>query len=172
MPLGCYVDCPLCATWLLDCPLCAPWLLDCPLCAPWLLDCPLCAPWLLDCPLCAPWLLDCPLCAPWLCDDELLLILFIIGSLSLRPPYGNMLGGTSVVVSGPCFEESYEITCYFGTAEVQGVYLNIRLAICVSPMLQVAGDVRFRLQMLEKGQFIYESNSIPFYSRKHKFIIL
>ena len=35
--------------------------------------------------------------------------------LVLLPNRGHILGGTSVIVAGPCFDESLEYTCRFGT---------------------------------------------------------
>lgn len=89
------------------------------------------------------------------------------GALHTVPPYANMLGGTSVQVSGPCFNESDEILCDFGSAaeETPGVYLNKRQAVCISPMLSRTGDVRLKLRVLSKdGHVLYESNYVPFYS--------
>ncbi len=70
-------------------------------------------------------------------------------------------------VSGPCFGESDKILCKFGSVaeETTGVYLHERQALCISPMLNTTGDVRFELRLLSKdGQVLYESDYVPFYS--------
>ena len=82
-----------------------------------------------------------------------------------------MLGGTSVIVTGPCFDESLEYNCQFGTGQfihtVRGVYLDERRLLCVSPMLTQSGNVGFKLRQAvitvptrEKG--------VPFHSCKYE----
>ena len=87
-----------------------------------------------------------------------------------------MLGGTSVIVTGPCFNESLEYTCQFDTgifiSTVRGVYLDERRLLCVSPMLTQSGNVGFRLQMHEEeGTEVTvpqsQEDPIPFYSCKY-----
>ena len=43
--------------------------------------------------------------------------------LTLFPRYGNVLGGTTVQVFGPCFDEfvDHTITCSFDETEVQPI---------------------------------------------------
>ena len=61
-----------------------------------------------------------------------------------------MLGGTSVIVTGPCFDELLEYTCQFGTGTfihtVRGVFLDERRLLCVSPMLTQSGNIGFKLR--------------------------
>ena len=80
-----------------------------------------------------------------------------------------MLGGTSVIVTGPCFDESLEYTCQFGTgvfaSRVRGVYLDERRLLCVSPMLTQTGNVGFRLQTQGEGKAkVIPQDPVPFHS--------
>ena len=85
--------------------------------------------------------------------------------LTLAPRLGNMLGGTAVFVSGPCLEETDEITCVFGDRSVTGIYINQMLSLCVSPTISVTGRVRFQLIVWANGTSTdrYRGESI-FYS--------
>ena len=87
-----------------------------------------------------------------------------------------MLGGTSVTVTGPCFNESLDYTCIFGTgvfvSRVRGVYLDERRLLCVSPMLTQSGNVGFRLQIHGKEGTevtvpLRQQDPIPFYSCRY-----
>ena len=89
--------------------------------------------------------------------------------LVLLPNRGHMLGGTSVIVTGPCFDESLEYTCQFGTgvfaSTVRGVYLDERRLLCVSPMLTQSGNVGFRLQTQGEGKTkVIPQDPVPFHS--------
>ena len=90
--------------------------------------------------------------------------------LVIIPNRGHILGGTSVIVSGPCFDESQEYTCLFqvrrARREVRGVYLDERRLLCVSPLLQLIGDVGFMLHVQENGGTVTEipQQPVPYYS--------
>ena len=58
-----------------------------------------------------------------------------------------MLGGTQVFVSGPCFNETSNITCDFDGTAVQGELINMVSAICVSPALYKAGRSPLRVSV-------------------------
>ena len=82
-----------------------------------------------------------------------------------------MLGGTSVIVTGPCFDESLEYTCQFGTgilaSRVRGVYLDERRLLCVSSILTQSGNVGFKLRQAvitvpQRGE------GVPFHSCKYE----
>ncbi len=55
--------------------------------------------------------------------------------LDITPRYGNVLGGETIKISGPCFEEGDEITCRFNGEETFGLYLSKLEALCVVPLL-------------------------------------
>ena len=82
-----------------------------------------------------------------------------------------MLGGTSVIVAGPCFDESLEYTCQFGTgvflSTVRGVYLDEKRLLCVSPILTESGNVGFKLQqaVITVPQ---RREGVPFHSCKYE----
>ena len=90
--------------------------------------------------------------------------------LVLLPNRGHILGGTSVIVAGPCFDESLEHTCIFGTgvfvSRVRGVYLDERRLLCVSPTLTQSGNVGFKLR--QEGETAItvpqRGEGVPFHS--------
>ena len=54
--------------------------------------------------------------------------------LYLSPTIGSLLGGESVVITGPTFRPDDEITCAFGeVGEVDGSYVDQARAVCVVP---------------------------------------
>ena len=79
------------------------------------------------------------------------------GTIDIVPNYGNQLGGTPHLVSGTGveFQESDYITCMFDDQRVEGVYLNEKQTLCVSPWLPQTGTVLFHLivEHLESGTF-------------------
>lgn len=66
--------------------------------------------------------------------------------LMFAPESGNMLGGTVVNITGPCFELTDQVICKFETVdEVYGVVVDNNRAICVQPPLMVEGYVRLEI---------------------------
>lgn len=62
------------------------------------------------------------------------------------PESGNMLGGTIVNITGPCFEPTDQIICKFDVADiVYGTVVSRNRAICIQPPLMVEGYVRFEI---------------------------
>ena len=53
----------------------------------------------------------------------------------MSPNYGNQLGGTPIIITGPCFDETSSITCCFGEIETSCVRGSNREALCISPSL-------------------------------------
>ena len=63
-----------------------------------------------------------------------LLTLFeITVELVIGPHFGNILGGTAVRLTGPCFDETDLLVCTFEDEKENGFVVNNRTAICVSP---------------------------------------
>ena len=60
-------------------------------------------------------------------------------TLEIAPRSGHVLGGTAVLITGPCLEESDNITCVFDGIEVEGLFVSMMLALCVSPPLTEIG---------------------------------
>ena len=50
-----------------------------------------------------------------------------------------MLGGTPVLIAGPCFRPLDDITCMFDGSVVTGHYISEVLAVCVTPYLEGRG---------------------------------
>ncbi|CAH1121477.1 unnamed protein product [Ceutorhynchus assimilis] len=66
--------------------------------------------------------------------------------LMFAPESGNMLGGTVVNITGPCFNPTDQILCKFDVANVvYGTVVSRNRAICVQPLLMVEGYVRFEI---------------------------
>lgn len=59
------------------------------------------------------------------------------------PESGNMLGGTVVNITGPCFNESQKIKCRFENEVVMGTVIDRNRAICIQPFLKYEGYIRF-----------------------------
>lgn len=84
--------------------------------------------------------------------------------LTLIPRSGNMLGGTEVIISGPCFESSNaRAVCRFDNDQVDGVVLSASLALCTTPEMTRAGLVPFEME--------YDGNTYTstFFSSKYVF---
>ncbi|XP_066998795.2 protein mesh isoform X2 [Anabrus simplex] len=71
--------------------------------------------------------------------------------LTFAPESGNMLGGTVVNITGPCFEKNEKIRCRFDTEDVEGIYVDTNRAICVQPMVYAEGYVVLEVSTGEKG---------------------
>uniref|UniRef100_A0A1Q3FJ17 Putative mucin/alpha-tectorin n=2 Tax=Culex tarsalis TaxID=7177 RepID=A0A1Q3FJ17_CULTA len=67
--------------------------------------------------------------------------------LVFAPESGNMLGGTIVNITGPCFEPTDRVACRFDTEEVIGTYVDRNRVICVQPFLKAQGYIRFEISV-------------------------
>lgn len=82
--------------------------------------------------------------------------------LVFAPESGNMLGGTVVNITGPCFEENMRVRCRFDTEDVIGTIVDKNRAICVQPFLMAEGYVRFEVSVGDnaynwKGKYFVET---------------
>ncbi|KAK4887724.1 hypothetical protein RN001_003995 [Aquatica leii] len=82
--------------------------------------------------------------------------------LVFAPESGNMLGGTMVNITGPCFEPGDKVICKFDTKEVHGIVINRNRAVCVQPRLYVEGYIRLQISIGSgnykwKGQYFIET---------------
>lgn len=78
--------------------------------------------------------------------------------LMFAPESGNMLGGTIVNITGPCFDPDDRISCRFDTETVVGAVVDKNRAICVQPRFYHNGYARFEVAINNepykwKGQF-------------------
>ncbi|XP_055381254.1 protein mesh isoform X2 [Condylostylus longicornis] len=67
--------------------------------------------------------------------------------LVFAPESGNMLGGTVVNITGPCFDKSQRVVCHFDTEDVVATVVDSNRAICVQPFLKAQGYVRFEISV-------------------------
>ena len=67
--------------------------------------------------------------------------------LVFAPEYGNMLGGTIVNITGPCFKPDDTVTCRFDMEQVRGTVVDTNRAICVQPFLFAEGYVKFSISI-------------------------
>jgi len=65
--------------------------------------------------------------------------------LMFAPESGNMLGGTVVNITGPCFFPGEKIQCRFDDTTVTGTVVDSNRAICVQPFMMAEGYVRFEI---------------------------
>lgn len=79
--------------------------------------------------------------------------------LTLVPRYANMLGGTGVLVNGPCFDEDDSIECSFGDVTATGVFINNTLALCVTPVLSQLSILPFSLTVTKSDDSISNHTS-------------
>ncbi|XP_078686455.1 protein mesh-like isoform X6 [Branchiostoma floridae x Branchiostoma belcheri] len=65
------------------------------------------------------------------------------GAISIFPFFGTMLGGTKVLISGPCFDDSsVNIWCKFGNKDPVSGWIESNItAACISPFLAVPGRI-------------------------------
>ncbi|XP_045610171.1 protein mesh [Procambarus clarkii] len=80
--------------------------------------------------------------------------------LTFSPEQGNMLGGTLVNMTGPCFKTGYRLSCQFDTTTVEGHVINDNLATCIMPQLLVSGYIDLSISI----------NGGPFYWRGKFFV--
>lgn len=67
--------------------------------------------------------------------------------LVFAPESGNMLGGTIVNITGPCFNTQERVMCRFDTEDVVGIVIDTNRAICVQPRLMAQGYIRFEISI-------------------------
>lgn len=73
--------------------------------------------------------------------------------LVFAPESGNMLGGTVVNITGPCFNETEKVRCLFDTVTVIGHVVDRNRAICVQPFVQAEGYVRLEVAIGNSGKY-------------------
>uniref|UniRef100_A0A1B6DF11 AMOP domain-containing protein n=1 Tax=Clastoptera arizonana TaxID=38151 RepID=A0A1B6DF11_9HEMI len=61
--------------------------------------------------------------------------------LMFAPENGNMLGGTVVNITGPCFTPDMKVRCRFDIEDVVGTVVDTNRAICVQPFVMAEGYV-------------------------------
>jgi len=85
--------------------------------------------------------------------------ILILVTLTLVPRLGTVLGGTPIRLLGPCFEEGDDITCQFNDITVGGTCINEDLALCVSPEIQMVGQVMLHLTVVRSGTISYNGQA-------------
>ncbi|BES91125.1 AMOP [Nesidiocoris tenuis] len=89
-----------------------------------------------------------------------------IAKASLRlhyaPESGNMLGGTIVNITGPCFTATDDIVCRFDYSSVKGTVIDSNRAVCVQPYLTAEGYIPFEISVNSgaytwKGKYFVET---------------
>ncbi|CAG0885412.1 unnamed protein product [Darwinula stevensoni] len=82
--------------------------------------------------------------------------------LVFAPENGNMLGGTVVNVTGPCFTPGQRVTCRFEDWDVEGIVVDSNRASCVMPRMSISGYIDFAVSQdggpyYWKGKFFVET---------------
>lgn len=93
-------------------------------------------------------------------DSIGIIYLIYLGMINLNPPYGSILGGSGIAVTGDdlVISEEDEIMCTFDGIEIRGVYVNQEEALCISPMLERTGRLKFRLRVTGRNLFSGDSS--------------
>ena len=97
----------------------------------------------------------------------LLIILFFQDPLRSTPTVGNILGGTVILLAGPCFSQTEDILCIFdGSIEVPGFHYSENFSYCVSPYFENSGwkDLRVTLWPADGGMMPVYTGSSRFYA--------
>ena len=82
----------------------------------------------------------------------------------MDPSFGNREGGSGVVVSGPRFISTDNVTCIFDGEEVYGVVLgNENAVLCTTPRLRRTG----RIPVMIRHNQILQQKQAYFYSGKY-----
>ena len=71
--------------------------------------------------------------------------------VTLTPSFGNQLGGTPVIIRGPCFAPGDIIGCNFNSTGVLGKYVNNETALCVTPTVNVVGSTDVSVRIRRRG---------------------
>ena len=79
--------------------------------------------------------------------------------LVIGPRFGNILGGTAVHFTGPCFDETDLVVCIFEDEKENGFVVNNHTAICVSPRFDDIGWKGLTLSILRDREEIYFGQS-------------
>ena len=91
-----------------------------------------------------------------------------LGSISLLSNRGNVLGGSSIVVTGPCFDDYKQVFCYFeaslGGISPEAIILDSHHVLCVVPQLRLVGRSTFKLLLIPSNDEIIESQERDFFS--------
>lgn len=93
-----------------------------------------------------------------------------ISTLTIAPESGNMLGGTVVNVTGPCFDDTQRVTCRFNMTRVPATVIDKNRATCIMPRLYSAGYIDLFVEVDDssevtwKGKFFVET---PFTASEH-----
>ena len=91
----------------------------------------------------------------------------------IGPRFGSQLGGTAVHITGPCFDETDQITCIFDNQPGQtGFYVNNLTVICVSPSFDTIGWKDLTLMVTRDGNLAYATRSRFYASKLTTFIIM
>ncbi|XP_048583031.1 protein mesh isoform X2 [Nematostella vectensis] len=79
------------------------------------------------------------------------------GSIVPTPPSAPMLGGTNIILAGPCYEMTDNIICEFANKyRTRGVYVNEMRAICTAPLVNMTGRVPLKLSTDDGKTFPYK----------------
>ncbi len=69
-----------------------------------------------------------------------------VNTITINPNNGHQLGGTPVIITGPCYKETDNILCVFNNNQlVDGVVINDEEAICISPVMDIIRPVLLEL---------------------------
>eukprot|EP01083_Nonionella_stella_P269928 913637_1 len=82
----------------------------------------------------------------WLCEGDICIYdedCQHYDGLELRPNSGSVLGGDTVLITGPCYNPNINYTCKFGTKQSQLHVINSTHGYCILPSSLESGSVLF-----------------------------
>ena len=88
------------------------------------------------------------------------------------PENGNMLGGTMVNLTGPCFVPGTRVTCRFNSQDSDGIVIDENRASCIMPTFTEAeGWVDFEVS-LNGGPYYWKGKFYVGRSKKMIFCLM
>ncbi|CAG0880442.1 unnamed protein product [Cyprideis torosa] len=75
--------------------------------------------------------------------------------LVFAPESGNMLGGTLINVTGPCFTKGQRVICQFEDWSTEGVVLDQNIAQCIQPRIELSGYVTIAISV-DNGPYYWK----------------
>ncbi|XP_061188743.1 mucin-4-like [Saccostrea echinata] len=74
------------------------------------------------------------------------------GNLTITPRYGPLLGGQYLVLSGPCIEDTGNITATFQGSRKYSCERQSKFSmVCITPIFNYTGDVIIRIEIEDQG---------------------
>jgi len=79
-----------------------------------------------------------------------------------------MFGGDSVIISGMSIRENDRVVCTFDKTQVEGLYIEENLAVCISPPARTEAVVELKIDVVREthnitGGALYQYSKLSHY---------